>query len=96
MDIQHKDTESKGEFFIEKDGERIGELTYTHEDSDVITIDHTEVSDDYRGQGLAKKLVLKSVDYARENELSIKPVCPYTKVVLEKDEDLHDVLLKDD
>jgi len=57
-----------------------------------IIIDHTEVSDDMRGQDLGKALVEAGVEYARERELKIIPLCPFAKSVIEKDPDLQDVL----
>jgi len=56
MDIRHEETDHKGEFFIEKEGERIAEMTYSKAGSDKIIIDHTEVFDAGRGKGYGKSL----------------------------------------
>ena len=38
---------------------------------------HTEVSETYEGKGLAKKMMLTMVDYARKNNLKVFALCPY-------------------
>lgn len=92
MDIQHKTGDSKGSFFIEKDGEVKAEITYSKAGDTKIIIDHTEVSDELRGEGIGKALVEHTVKYAREHELKVIPLCPYAKSVIERDESLQDVL----
>lgn len=92
MEIQHRSTESKGEFFIEKDGKRIAEMTYSKAGETKIIIDHTEVSDEGRGEGLGKKLVKKGVEFARENDLKIMPLCPFAKAIIQKTSEFQDVL----
>lgn len=76
-DIQQKETEGKGMFYIEKNGEMVAQLTYTLDDNNVMTLDHTETDPDETGQGLASNLVKHSVEYARDNNLKIDPLCDY-------------------
>jgi len=92
MDIQHTSTDTKGEFYIEKDGERIAEMTYSKAGSSRIIIDHTEVFEKGRGKGYGKRLVKHGVQFARENDLKVLPLCPYAKAIITKNEDLKDVL----
>ncbi len=92
MEIQHLSTESKGEFFIEKDGKRIAEMTYSKAGETMIIIDHTEVSDAGRGEGFGKKLVKTGVEFARENDLKIMPLCPFAKAIIQKTPEFQDVL----
>ena len=92
MDIQHKSGESKGSFFIERDGEKKAEITYSKAGSSKIIIDHTEVADALEGEGVGKALVEHAVSYARENDLTVIPLCPFAKSVIERDESLQDVL----
>jgi predicted GNAT family acetyltransferase len=92
MDIQHTIEDSKGRFFIENDGEVQAEITYTKDGDSQISIDHTEVSEALRGQGIAKKLVEYAVNFARDNELKVKPICSYAKSVIESNESMQDVL----
>lgn len=91
MEIQH-DEGKKGTFYIEQDGERLGELQYFHPNSNEINIFHTEVSDKLAGQGMGKKLVGAAVEYAREKGLKIEATCPFAHKVIEKTPEFQDVL----
>lgn len=92
MNIQHKDGDSKGSFFIEEGGEVIAEISYSKAGSDKIIIDHTEVTEERRGEDIGKSLVEHTVKYARDNDLKVIPLCSFAKSVIEQDESLQDVL----
>ena len=59
-----------------KKKEIIAELTYKR-DGNVLIADHTFVSEELRGQGVAEKLFNEIVSFARENDLKIHAVCSY-------------------
>lgn len=92
MDIQHKEGKSKGSFFIEQKGEVKAEITYSKAGDTKIIIDHTEVAEELRGEDVGRKLVEYAIGYARKNELTVIPLCPFAKSVIERDESLQDVL----
>jgi uncharacterized protein len=92
MTIELEDKEGRRAFFIEQNGERLGEMVFTIAGPGKIIIEHTEVSDKLRGTGAGKKLVAKAVDYARKNNLKILPVCPFAKSIIEKTKEYQDVL----
>lgn len=92
MDIQHERTGSKGAYFVEQDGQRLAEMTYSVAGSSMIIIDHTEVSDLLRGQGAGKKLVYAAVEWARKEGVKILPLCPFAKSVFDKEAEIRDVL----
>jgi len=94
MNVQHRSGDTKGEFFIEKEGNVVAKMTYSKLGNTQMIVDHTEVSDDMRGEDLGKALVKAGVEYAREQGLKIIPLCPFAKSVIEKDPDLQDVLRK--
>ena len=54
-------------------------------------ITHTVVDERFKGQGIAKKLVLKIVDEARINGVKIIPICSYAKKMLENNEEYIDL-----
>lgn len=91
MTVQHESNETKGVFFIEKDGKRIAHMTYSKRGNKII-IDHTEVLVELRDNGLGKQLVMAAVSYARENEMKILPVCPFVKSVFDNVKEIQDVL----
>lgn len=85
--------EQNHRFYIEENDQLIGEITFTPiNDSNVISIDHTFVEENHRGHGLARQLVQTAIDYAKENNLKILPICPYAKKVFDKEPDIRDIL----
>ena len=92
MNIQKEETGNKGEFFIEKDGAKVAQMTYVKDGADKIVIDHTEVDDSLQGEGIGGKLVAEGVKFARENDLKIVPQCPFAKAEFDKHADYADVL----
>ncbi|MBQ9338759.1 MAG: N-acetyltransferase [Paludibacteraceae bacterium] len=57
-----------------------------------MVINHTQVFDGYEGQGIARQLVMAAVDFARENNRTILPVCSYAKAMLTRTDEYQDVL----
>lgn len=92
-EIKHLEIDGeRGEFLLYEDGVRAGEMTYVWEGEDRINIDHTKVDEAFGGRGLAKQLVLRGVEFAREKGVKIHPTCWYAKKVLEADESLHELI----
>lgn len=95
MKIQREEHKNKGAFFIEgEDGDWIAEMTYFREGQRKIVIDHTEVDDSLQGQGIGEKMVEEAVKFAEENNLLIKPTCPFVKKILESSEKYEDILTR--
>ena len=91
MDIQHRENDSRGMFYIKSEKGMIGELTYHKSKDNILTIDHTEVKREMENQGIGSSLVKKSVEYARENDLKIDPLCPFAEVQFEMHKSYADV-----
>ena len=92
MEIQRDEHGRHGAFFIEEDGEWIAELSHIKQSPGTIVVEHTEVDEKLRGQGIGEQLVKAVVEYARSNNLKIKPVCPYTRKVIDENAGYQDVL----
>jgi len=92
MEINQINDIKRGHFEAVEDGKEAGKMTYTWAGDSKFIIDHTEVSDEFSGKGVGKKLLMATVDYARNNNLKIIPLCPFAKSVFDKDEDITDVL----
>lgn len=92
MDILHDDNGKKGVFYMEAEGERLAEMTYTWAGETLFIIDHTEVSEKLKGQGAGKKLVEAAVVFARKLRVKILPLCPFAKSVFDKTPEYEDVL----
>jgi hypothetical protein len=91
--IQHEHSGHKGAFFLERDGERLAQMTYTVAGSRVI-IDHTDVDDRLRGTGTGRKLVEAAVEWARQEKAQLMPLCPFAKSVFDKTPAYGDVLAR--
>ncbi len=92
MLIQHKHVGTKGLFFVEQDGNILAEMAYTMPSSGKMIIEHTEVSEELKGQNVGYQLVQTAVDYARTHHLKIIPLCPFANSVFKKKPEFADVL----
>lgn len=92
MVILHKLVGKKGLFYVEIDGNILAEMVYSMASPTKMIIEHTEVSDELRGKNAGYQLVRTAVDYARQHNLKIIPLCPFAKSVFDRKEDLKDVL----
>lgn len=89
--IEQENDVKKGRFVIYSDNEFAGEMTYTWAGSDKLIIDHTGVEEKFGGKGFGKLLVMKAVEFARETNIKILPLCPFAKKVFDTDSTLNDV-----
>lgn len=67
-------------------------MTFSRAGSGMIIIDHTEVSERLRGQGVGRKLLDRLVAFAREGQLKVIPLCPFAKSIFDKEAFIRDVL----
>lgn len=91
-EVQLKINEKNGVFFIDVDGKHEAMMTFVFAGEDKIIIDHTEVKPGNEGKGFGKNMVVKAIEYARENGIKIIPLCPFAKSVFDKNPEFSDVL----
>lgn len=92
IEIKQITAGTKG-YFAAFDGEiEAGRMSYTMVGKSLMIIDHTEVSDEYRGQNIGKRILMELVNYARETNIKIIPLCPFAKSVFERTEEIRDVI----
>lgn len=84
--------DKNGYFYVSVGGKSEAKLTFVFAGNDKIIIDHTEVSAGNNGKGFGRKMVVKVVEYAREKNITIIPLCPFAKSVFDKTPELRDVL----
>jgi len=75
--IVHNKEENRIKAVME--GRNIGLIDYQITASDIMTIYHTQVAPVYEGQGIAADLTKNLLKYAQENNIKIRPTCPYAK-----------------
>ena len=87
MEIQQRESDHKGSFFIEVDGRQVAVMTYLLKPDNILVIDHTKVDDSLKGKNIGSQLVTKAVDFARQKKFRIRPLCSFARAVLEKKRD---------
>jgi len=91
MIIKHSEEGDNGVFYIEENGQLLAEMTY-QKDNESMVVDHTQVDESLQGKNVGFELVEKGVEYAREANLRMVPVCEFAKAVIEKTKKFQDVL----
>ena len=80
-------------FQYERDGEVLAEISWTVL-GNVMAVEHTFVSPELRGQGVAKKLLDRAAQYAREQDYKIEPICSYVVTAFERYDEYNDVKIE--
>ncbi|MEN0039902.1 MAG: GNAT family N-acetyltransferase [Pseudomonadota bacterium] len=91
MDIALDETETGGRYFAVVDGHS-SEMTFSKAGESMIIIDHTDVPDALRGQGVGVRLVERAVEDMRKAGKKIMPLCPFAAAQFRKHREWHDVL----
>lgn len=92
INIRQFDQETKGYFIATIKEEEAGKMTYSWAGKNKIIIDHTEVNPKFRGLDVGKNMVMEAVAFARKNELTIIPLCPFARATFHKTPEFNDVL----
>ena len=90
--IKHEESGHRGSFFIERDGKRLAELTYSRANAGLVIIDHTEVASELAGQGIGRKLLDAAVQWARQTHTKVAATCSFAHAQFAKDPSIRDVL----
>jgi hypothetical protein len=89
--ITREETETKGRYVYREAGSPDAEMTFSKAGQTMIIIDHTEVPDAYRGQGVGLMLVQRAVDDARKSGRKIIPLCPFAAAQFRRHPEWSDV-----
>ncbi|MDZ4795995.1 MAG: GNAT family N-acetyltransferase [Bacteroidota bacterium] len=92
MLINQQQSGHKGSFYIGEQDNVLAEMTYTMPSPEKMIIDHTEFSDELRGQHAGSQLLYLAVEYARTHHIKIIPLCPFAAAVFKKKPEYADVL----
>lgn len=91
-EVQFEDNGGKGRYFLKGPNGEIAESTFTKIGDHLIIIDHTEVPDAFRGQGVGLRLVTRAVEDARASGKKIIPLCPFANAQFQRHPEWADVL----
>jgi len=90
--IKHNKNAKGGSFNYEVDGRSMAEMVYVMAGDKTMIIDHTDVDDSLKGKGIGKKLLNELVNYVRQEQIRVIPLCPFAKATFEKTKEWQDVL----
>ena len=90
--IEFEDRGSKGRYFLRSPAGDEAEMTFTTVGEHQIIIDHTEVPEAFRGQGVGVKLIGRVVADARAAGKTIIPLCPFAAAQFRRHPEWADVL----
>jgi len=92
MLIQNTRAGNRGMFFVEDGGNILAEMVYSMASPTKMIIEHTEVSDELKGQNVGSELVQTAVDFARTHDIKIVPLCPFANAIFKRKPEYWDVL----
>ena len=92
MDIIHTQTVNDGQFTMLENQEILGYIKYEWSKNGNIKATGTFVDEDNRGKKLGEQLFQILIDYAKESNIKIFPVCPYIIKMFEKKPDLREYI----
>lgn len=92
--FEHSEENAKGMFIMTIAGEDAANMTYSRMDANNVIVDHTAVAPTMKGKGVGKQIVQHLVDWARENNQKVLPLCPFAKSVIDRNPEMQDILRK--
>lgn len=93
MEVKHQSDGRKGSFYMDQDGVKLAEMVYVMAGSEKMIIEHTEVAESLKGQGIGMQLLEALVEEVRVTHIRVLPLCPFAKASFQKRPDLQDVLV---
>jgi predicted GNAT family acetyltransferase len=80
LEVTHNEPENRFEVWIEG---YLSKLDYIRDGKNFV-IAHVGVCPEFRGQGIAGKIVQTSLEYAKENSLRVIPMCSYAAAYIRR------------
>ncbi|NLC96215.1 MAG: N-acetyltransferase [Erysipelotrichaceae bacterium] len=94
MEVKLKSNKNGGVFSLYENEKRLGYMTFSFNDTDVINVNSTFIDPDYRNLGYAKILFDSMISYAIKNNYKIVPICSYVTKLFERKKELQYLLNK--
>ena len=84
--------EGHNKFYInDEQGKQIAEIVFVPTGENLAIIEHTDVDESLKGQGIGKQLVAKVVEKMRWEKRKIIPLCPFAKHEFDKTREYDDI-----
>lgn len=86
--------ESNEIYVLNESGNKIIRATFPflENETKVVNVNHTYVTNDLRGQGIASKLMDEVYNYAKEQGYTLVASCPYAVAWFKKNKDKQDII----
>ncbi|MFN2453951.1 MAG: GNAT family N-acetyltransferase [Pyrinomonadaceae bacterium] len=78
------DNKQKHQFEMPLDENKLAFIQYKKTDGGVLALTHTEVPEEFEGQGIGSVLVKGMLEIVRTAELKIAPECPFIAAYLQR------------
>jgi predicted GNAT family acetyltransferase len=91
LEINHEKTDNGGVISAVHEGKPVAQLKYTRVGPKLFRIDDTRIRDQAKGRGVARKMMQKLVERAREKGAKIQTADDAARKMFEKHEQLHDI-----
>ena len=86
--------QSDKSFYIgDSEKELLAEMTFVYAGEDIKKIDHTSVSDELRRQNIGKQLLQRLVEFAKEKNKKIVPLCPFAKKEMMRNKEEYEAIM---
>ncbi len=82
---------SQGFYIGETEQDAVARISYKIKDDTTIYANSTYVDPSLRGQNIAKQLLDRLADFAREENLKIEPTCSYVVKMFERSNSYDDI-----
>jgi len=92
MDYKVKNNTDESRFEALTENKVIGLIDYRMTAPDIMTVYHTEVGDEYEGRGIAGEMTKSLLDFLRNNQFKIRPVCAYAKAYIQSHPEYQDLV----
>lgn len=94
MNYHNEKSGNGGVITLSNDVDEIGRLTYTvFPEQDRMVISYVLVHRQFEGRGMGKYLIEEAIKFARDNHWKIYPHCSYARSVMNRMNDVDDILL---
>lgn len=79
-------------YVLNESGNKIVRATFPFIEDNVVNVDHTFVTKELRGQGIASKLMNEVYNYAKKQDYTVVASCPYAVAWFKRNKDKQDVI----